>query len=206
MYDDLQAVLNLERRMAQVYPNVTRRADQATKKQNTGSISPHATFLNGNGSGTNALGPSTSMRNINNNNNSNPTDHKPQDFERARNDDRDRERERGQRHPSPSRRDVSAGPSRREPLVLKPILQRFMAQLPPADRWDGPMLHTKNLIESLRDTVIISGNKSRNSPPPPLQSAPLPALPPTRSGRPSPDYGPYQGPNSMRPHGNRRRY
>ncbi|KAF7318018.1 CFIA complex component [Mycena chlorophos] len=239
MYDDLQAVLDLERRMAQVYPNdapIKRFAQRhtyhsidpiaesdlgffKTKKQNTGSLSPHATFVNGNG--TNALGPSTSMPNINNNNNSNsnsnkrpgpPTDRKPQDFKRARNDDRDRERERerrgtGQRHPSPSRRDESAGPARREPLVLKPILQRFMAQLPPADRWDGPMLHTKNLIDSLRDTVIISGNKSRNSPPPPPQSVPLPASPPTRSaGRPPPDYGPYQGPNSMPPRGNRGRY
>ncbi|KAF7288478.1 CFIA complex component [Mycena chlorophos] len=186
-YDDLQVVLDLERRIAQTYPNdapIKRFAQRhiyhvdpiaesdlgfsKTKKQNNGSVSPHVRPVNGNGAATGNIN-NDSKRDSNSRLKKRPrppTDDMPLDFKRPRNDDRERQRRgTGQRPPSPLRREKSesaAGPSCREPPALQPILQRFMAQLPPADHWDGPMLHTKDLIDSLRDTVLISGNKSRN--------------------------------------------
>jgi len=76
--------------------------------------------------------------------------------------------------------------------ALSSILTWFLGELPNPSSFDGPVFRTDDLMNLFRNAVIPSSNRSKSPPPPP----------PPRSGRPPPDYGPYQGPNSVP----RRRY
>ncbi|KAL0575471.1 mRNA 3'-end-processing protein rna14 [Marasmius crinis-equi] len=78
-----------------------------------------------------------------------------------------------------------------KPVMLHTSLSWFISQLPDKSTFDGPVFRTDDLMSLLRNAVIpSSSNRPRASSP----SAP------SRSsgGRPPPDYGPYQGPNSAR--------
>ncbi|KAH9483272.1 mRNA 3'-end-processing protein RNA14 [Psilocybe cubensis] len=113
--------------------------------------------------------------------------------------------------PPPNRdRDDRPPPPRREPLppprdrdddkrqsTLPAILPWFIGELPTASSFDGPVFRTDDLMNLLRTAVIPSATSRPKSPHghPPLRGG---------GGRPPPDYGPYQGPNSGG--GGRRRY
>ncbi|KAJ7755187.1 Suf-domain-containing protein [Mycena metata] len=185
-YDDLEAVLELERRMAEVYPNDApiKRFAQRHTYHSIDAIADHdlgfaktrklATVSNSvadNAIGsTNGNGPTAAAQSFP----PNPNKH-----------DRDRDR------PPPPKED--------KPPQLPPILFHFVSQLPPRETFDGPVFNIDNLMDKLRTAVIpssSSGARSRSPPPPPR----------SRSGRPPPDYGPYQGPGSQPTRGGGRRY
>jgi len=121
--------------------------------------------------------------------------------------DRDREtrwevRRRPFSPPPTSAWDRDDRPRAREPLQLrtqereeeKPrqvsipsVISWFVGDLPASHTFDGPVFRTDDLLNLFRNAVIPSMTTRADSPP--------------RSGgggRPPPDYGPYQGPNSGR--------
>ncbi|KAF7354683.1 mRNA 3'-end-processing protein RNA14 [Mycena sanguinolenta] len=121
-----------------------------------------------------------------------PGDRKPNEYKRPRPDDRDRRRY--SPPPPPPRRDPPPRDKDDKPVSLPAVLSWFVTQLPPRETFDGPIFNTDNLMETLRTAVIPSSSNRSRSPPPPPRSA----------GRPPPDYGPYQGPQSGPPRGGRR--
>ncbi|KAF9474614.1 Suf-domain-containing protein [Pholiota conissans] len=93
---------------------------------------------------------------------------------------------RGGREPPASRERDEDKP---RPAQLPGILSWFIGELPTPSSFDGPVFRTDDLMNLFRNAVIPSTSARPKSP----------ALPPPRSaGRPPPDYGPYQGPNSGR--------
>ncbi|KAJ7050847.1 Suf-domain-containing protein [Mycena amicta] len=141
MYDDLTAVLDLERRMAEVYPNdapIKRFAQRhtyhsidpiadhdlgffKTRKQNTLSAQSSLQMA----SAPNALAPSDSLSNINSNKRPPPpADHKRND-KRPRQDERDRDRR-------------PQGPRHSPPPSQAPISWERDARAPPPQRRDEP--------------------------------------------------------------------
>ncbi|KAF8905733.1 hypothetical protein CPB84DRAFT_1844737 [Gymnopilus junonius] len=70
---------------------------------------------------------------------------------------------------------------------LPGVLSWFIGELPGPNSFDGPVFRTDDLMNLFRNAVIPSTSARPKSPPPG----------PGR-GRPPPDYGPYQGPNSGR--------
>ncbi|KAJ7735126.1 Suf-domain-containing protein, partial [Mycena maculata] len=261
-YDDLEAVLELERRMAEVYPNdapIKRFAQRHTyhsidaiadhdlgfakarklstpapRLEGTPSYPPFPngnSINNGNGNSNGTLGPSASTLSIPNPNPNKrpppPPDRKREnEYKRARPDDRpERGGNNNRRYGSPPPqssawerdRERDTKPPPPKPVTLPPVLHRFIAQLPPAESFNGPVFNVDNLMDKLRTAVMPSTSARVRSPPPPPRSG-------TRSlcfslgqcieeyrllaGRPPPDYGPYQGPGSMptRGGGGRGRY
>ncbi|KAF7301152.1 CFIA complex component [Mycena indigotica] len=208
MYDDLKGVLELERRMAEVYQNdapIKRFAQRHTyhsidpiadhdlgfsksRKQNQTAPGTQATPSNG----PNSLAPSSSLPNLNSNKRPPPPpDRKPPEHNKRPRQDRP-----PARYSPPPRRDPSPARSKEDPrhVTLPAKLYWFVQQLPPPETYDGPLFNAELLLERLKGAVILSQNKSRTPPP---QSSGQPSSPPTgRSNRPPPDYGPYQGPNS----------
>ncbi|KAI0749129.1 hypothetical protein C8Q74DRAFT_1374235 [Fomes fomentarius] len=73
---------------------------------------------------------------------------------------------------------------------LPVVISEFIGTLPAANTFDGPVFRTDDLMQLFRTAVIpsISSARARSLPP-----APRPG-----GGRPPPDYGHYQGPNSGR--------
>ncbi|KAF8173783.1 hypothetical protein K438DRAFT_1610401 [Mycena galopus ATCC 62051] len=224
-YDDLEAVLELERRMAEIYPSdapikrfaqrhtyhsIDAIADhdlgfEKTRKlgvQNTHPVAqqtsyppfggvnpPVAANANGNGGNDNANAAAQNP----NKRPPPPADRKPTDYKRQRPDERDRDRRRYSPPPPPPRRDPPP-PKEEKPVGLPAVLNWFVTQLPPREAFDGPVFNTDNLMDTLRTAVIPSSSNRVRSPPPPPRTA----------GRPPPDYGPYQGPQSGPPRGGRR--
>ncbi|KAJ7618475.1 Suf-domain-containing protein [Roridomyces roridus] len=240
-YETLEAVLKLEARMAEIYPNdppikrfaqrhasrtidaiaehdlgvaMSRKQVSANIIKSTGSYPPSSSFnQNGSGNGSgNPLSPTNSFSIPNPNPNPNkrpppPPDRKREnDYKRPRPDDRTERRrysppppppaqsgpstsawERDRDNKPPLRRDVPPPPRDDKPVTLPPILHRFIAQLPPAETFNGPVFNVENLMDKLKTAVIPSTSARARSPPPP----------PRASGRPPPDYSPYQGPGSM---------
>ncbi|KAK1231479.1 mRNA 3'-end-processing protein rna14 [Marasmius sp. AFHP31] len=82
-----------------------------------------------------------------------------------------------------------------KPVTLHASLNWFVSQLPERKSFDGPIFRTDDLMSLMRNAVIPSNSNRPRSPPPPSRSG----------GRPPPDYGPYQGPNSN-PRGGRRNW
>ncbi|KAF7331026.1 mRNA 3'-end-processing protein RNA14 [Mycena venus] len=233
-YDDLEAVLELERRMAEVYPNdapIKRFAQRHTYHSidaiadndlgfaktrklsavNTGTFnqSPSVPPPNGvnplvaaNANANGVTNPNTNKRPLP------PTDRKQTDYKRPRPDERDRDRRRYTPPPQspawerdrdvkpPLRRDPPPREKDEKPAGLPTVLNWFVTQLPPREAFDGPVFNTDNLMDTLKNAVIPSSSNRARSPPPP----------PRPVGRPPPDYGPYQGPQSGPPRGVGRRY
>ncbi|KAF9567671.1 Suf-domain-containing protein [Agrocybe pediades] len=79
--------------------------------------------------------------------------------------------------------------------ALPPVISWFIGELPAPSSFDGPVFRTDDLMNLFRNAVIPSTTSRMKSPPPPPRTA--------GAGRPPPDYGPYQGPNSS---GRGRRY
>ncbi|EGO01439.1 hypothetical protein SERLA73DRAFT_166004 [Serpula lacrymans var. lacrymans S7.3] len=106
-----------------------------------------------------------------------------------------RDRERGERFDGPPRRRFGSPAWEKERevprrdredekgVMLPAVLSWFVGQLPTPSSFDGPVFRTDDLMMLFRNAVIPSSTR-RPSPPPV----------PRTSGRPPPDYGPYQGP------------
>ncbi|KAF8164707.1 hypothetical protein B0H34DRAFT_793176 [Crassisporium funariophilum] len=88
--------------------------------------------------------------------------------------DREREREREREDEKPARQ-----------VSIPPIISWFIGELPSPVSFDGPVFRTDDLLNVFR-TATMPNVRSKS--------------PPARGGggRPPPDYGPYQGPNSGR--------
>ncbi|KAJ6447973.1 Suf-domain-containing protein [Mycena vitilis] len=227
-YDDLEAVLELERRMTEVYPSdppIKRFAQRHTYHSIDAIANHDLGFVKTHKLGGSATfhttasvpppgAPSSTLINPNNHRNgaaptnpnkrvAPPPDH--EDRKRQRPDERDRDRRRYSPPPSASgpswERDRDVKPpmppreKEKKPPIPPPVIHRFLTQLPPRETFDGLVSNTENLMETLRNAVIPSTTRARP-----------PSRPPPRQGRPPPDYGPYQGPESMPTRGNRRRY
>ncbi|KAJ7182033.1 Suf-domain-containing protein [Mycena filopes] len=213
-YDDLEAVLELERRMAEVYPNDTpiKRFARRHTYQSIDAIADHDLgFAKIRKSGAAPSGYPLARPNMGNGNNIPPNAEnkrrpagKRSDetaSKRPRLDERDRERSSGSRQYSspPAHREPPPRQRAEEHMPLPPrepfdgaSASAFSLLVPPfnAISFLGPIFNPEDLLQTLRRTMITSST-SRNvrSPPPPatLRSA----------GRPPPDYGPYQGPTSQ---------
>ncbi|KAI0687236.1 Suf-domain-containing protein [Earliella scabrosa] len=112
--------------------------------------------------------------------------------------ERDRERD-GSRRFKDEREDKG--------VQLPNVISEFIATLPAANTFDGPVFRIDDLMQLFRNAVIPSSSSARpRSPPPPprctlILLSRVPSLAHSRGtagGRPPPDYGPYQGPNSGR--------
>ncbi|KAK6985207.1 mRNA 3'-end-processing protein RNA14 [Favolaschia claudopus] len=221
-YDDLEAALEIERRMAETYPGDTpikRFAQRHTYHQtdaiaavdlgvmknkkksvaNPGTFANHSSYppldrndplvastrntvsvkLNEDGPAANP-----SVPNSNNKRPLPPPECIPTAYKRHRPDERERRRS----PPPPPRRDR---PKEEKPIGLPAVLSWFVTQLPPPETFDGPVFDTDNLMDTIRTAVIPSSTRHVRSPPPPPQKYRS-----AGSGRHSPDYGPYQGPQS----------
>ncbi|KIJ33188.1 hypothetical protein M422DRAFT_183517 [Sphaerobolus stellatus SS14] len=110
--------------------------------------------------------------------------------------------------PAPAFEDRAAVPS---------LVGFFLSQLPTASSFDGPIFRVDDLMQVFRNaTIPASGGQPparARSPPPPARDFPylntinvLPVLNGTFTGRPPPDYGPYQGPSGGGGRGGGRRY
>ncbi|KAI0689097.1 hypothetical protein BC835DRAFT_1549432 [Cytidiella melzeri] len=97
--------------------------------------------------------------------------------------DRERERDSSARRPEKEREE--------EKSVIPPVLSWFISQLPMTSSFDGPVFRTDDLMQVFRGAVIPSstGIRARSPPPPSAMRG---------SGRPPPDYSPYQGPGGGR--------
>ncbi|KIO06747.1 hypothetical protein M404DRAFT_998863 [Pisolithus tinctorius Marx 270] len=73
-----------------------------------------------------------------------------------------------------------------KPSPLPTVLSWFVGQLPNPAAFDGPIFRVDDLMMLFRNAVIPSATRRATPPPPPP--------PPRGTGRPPPDYGPYQGP------------
>ncbi|KAJ7801943.1 hypothetical protein B0H14DRAFT_2614878 [Mycena olivaceomarginata] len=119
-------------------------------------------------------------------------DHRQNNYKRPRRDERDRG---GMRYSPPPqspawKRDHNRKPPREKekPAGLPTVLNWFVTQLTPQETFDGPFFNIDNLMDTLKK-VVIPSSTNRARPPPP------------KPGRPLPDYGPYQGPQSWPPKG-----
>ncbi|KAJ7855761.1 Suf-domain-containing protein [Mycena olivaceomarginata] len=199
-YDELEAALELERRMAEIYPNdapIKRFAQRHThhsidaiadsdlgfaKTRKFGAVNSGVSNQN-----PSVPPPRTTKRSLP------PTDHRQNDYKRPRRDERDRG---GMRYSPPPqspawKRDHNRKPPREKekPAGLPTVLNWFVTQLPPQETFDGPFFNIDNLMDTLKK-VVIPSSTNRARPPPPKPA-----------GRPLPDYGPYQGPQSWPPKG-----
>ncbi|KAI0751807.1 hypothetical protein C8Q80DRAFT_1218415 [Daedaleopsis nitida] len=93
-----------------------------------------------------------------------------------------------EREPPPPKRAVGKEREEEKGVQLPSVINWFVSTLPAANTFDGPVFRTDDLMQLLRTAVIPSSSAARARSPPP---APRPG-----GGRPPPDYGPYQGPNS----------
>ncbi|KAF7342718.1 mRNA 3'-end-processing protein RNA14 [Mycena sanguinolenta] len=158
-YDDLEAVLELERRVAQIYPNdvplkrfaqrhmyhsidaianndlgftKTRELVMANGPQPGGANPPFAANANISGNAhTNGSG-NTSSQNPNKRPLP-PADRKPHEYKRPRTDERARDRRRYSPPPPAPRRDPE------KPVPLPAVLNWFVTQLPPRETFDGAL-------------------------------------------------------------------
>ncbi|KAJ7165605.1 Suf-domain-containing protein [Mycena crocata] len=230
-YDDLEAVLELERRMAEVYPNdapIKRFGQRHTYHSidaiadndlgfakarkfasvNAPSISP------ANPNGTDNKVVTSSLLTMPNPNNPNkrpppPPDRKREnDYKRQRPDERERTRRYSPPPPPTWDRDRDVKPQpppRRDPPREK---EDKPVALPPVLNWFIQQLPPPTTFdgpvfntENLMDKLRTAVIPSSSA----RARSPPPPPPPRSSGRPPPDYGPYQGPQSM-PRGGRGRY
>ncbi|KAJ7033322.1 Suf-domain-containing protein [Mycena alexandri] len=195
-YDDLEAVLELERRMGEVYRNdpLIKRFAQRHIYHSIDAIADHdlgfaktRKLTNGNTNGNRTpnvvqgAAPSPNKRPP-------PLDddqRRGTDYKRPRLDDSNRDRvQRHSRLPSAERD---------RPLLprLPAILHSFVSQLPPRETFDGPIFNTDSLIDKLRTVVIpSSASRAQSTLSEPRTTGPLPL-----------DYGPYHGPGSQRTRG-----
>ncbi|KAF7313210.1 CFIA complex component [Mycena kentingensis (nom. inval.)] len=224
-YDDLPAVLELEKRMAEAYPNgasffdpflsiqltiIYRCAHKALRStthraQNDKPTTSSNSFYRNNNGAVRGLGPSGDSNPMASGSNNNkkrplpPQDRKHNEFKRQRQDnadrDWDRDRDRIGNGDGTQGRPKRKEPKKEEKTVLPAKLAWLVTQLPPAESYDGPIIAAESLVERLKSAVIPSTNRSRS----PTTNTPRPASPqgPRNAGpgRPPPDYGPYQGPN-----------
>ncbi|KAJ7738637.1 Suf-domain-containing protein [Mycena metata] len=210
-YDDLEAVLHLERRMAELYPNdppIKRFAQRHTYHSldaiadhdlgfaKTRRLSPGATAPtlkpNGNGGGNEATTATQSFSPNSNKRPPPPLDREREtEYKRLRLDNSERDHLRQYSPPPPPSIQRNHLPPRRhepppkeiKPLQLPPILHCFVSQLPPRETFDGPIFSITALMDQIRQaTIPSSASRSWPTPPPPSRFA----------GRPPPDYGPYQ--------------
>ncbi|KAJ7983053.1 Suf-domain-containing protein [Mycena polygramma] len=234
-YDDLEAVLELERRMAEVYPNDApiKRFAQRHTYHSIDAIADHdlgfAKTRKVGGSATFQITPSVPppgvpnpLLNPNNHNGdgkaapSNPNkrvapppDRKREnDYKRQRPDERDRDRRRYSPPPSAS------GPSWERDRDVKPSLpprrepppKEEKPPIPPIIHWFLTQLPPRETFDGPVFNTENLMETLRNAVIPSTTRARSPPPPPPRQGRPPPDYGPYQGPGSMPTRGNGRRY
>ncbi|KAJ7786784.1 Suf-domain-containing protein [Mycena olivaceomarginata] len=229
-YDELEAALELERRMAEIYPNdapIKRFAQRHTHHSidaiadndlgfaktrkfsavNSGIFNqnpsvPPAHGVNplvvANANVNGVTNPRTTKRPLP------PTDHRQNDYKRPRPDERDRG---GRRYSPPPqspawKRDRDRKPPREKekPAGLPTVLNWFVTQLPPQETFDGPVFNIDNLMDTLKK-VVIPSSTNRARPPPPKPGARELIFSTCSAGRPLPDYGPYQGPQSWPPKG-----
>uniref|UniRef100_A0A0W0FHF3 mRNA 3'-end-processing protein RNA14 n=1 Tax=Moniliophthora roreri TaxID=221103 RepID=A0A0W0FHF3_MONRR len=211
-YGDLEAVHKIEKRMADIYPNdpPIKRFAQRYTYLNTDSIalrdlgfakakkdvSPTnslATIGSGGGSG------SGRRRGDHRDDGSAYKRQRASSPNRERHDARRRSPERG-RGRGGGGGDKGGDKDDDKPVALNSSVSWFISQLPAQNTFDGPVFRTDDLMSLLRNAVIPSTNRrgdrgSERSPPPSRSGG----------GRPPPDYGPYQGPNSN-PNPRRPRY
>ncbi|KAJ7079652.1 hypothetical protein C8R43DRAFT_1245229 [Mycena crocata] len=233
-YDDLEAVLELERRMAEVYPNdapikrfgqrhtyhsidaiadndlgfATARKFASVPGINAPSVPP------ANLNGTDNKVVTSSLLTMPNPNNPNkrpppPPDRKREnDYKRQRADERERTRRYSPPPPTTWSRDrdmKQQPPPRRDPPREK---EDKPVALPPVLNWFIQQLPPPTTFDGPVFNTENLMDKSRTAVIPSSSArarSPPPQPPPRSSGRPPPDYGPYQGPQSM-PRGGRGRY
>ncbi|KAK7053797.1 mRNA 3'-end-processing protein RNA14 [Favolaschia claudopus] len=228
-YDDLEAVLEIERRMAETYPNdapIKRFAQRHTYHQIDAiaeidlgfAKSKKATATNPGPFGPNpSYPPSDRLNSLPNDNPSvktsvngpapnpppppNPNKRPPPPPERKPTDFKRPRPDERERRRSPPPPPRRDPPKEEKPIGLPAVLSWFVTQLPPRETFDGPVFNTDNLMDTLRTAVIPSSTNRVRSPPPPA-AQPRSA----GGGRPPPDYGPYQGPQSGPPRGRPGRY
>ncbi|KAJ7301030.1 Suf-domain-containing protein [Mycena albidolilacea] len=198
-YDDLEAVLDLERRMMEIYPNdpPIKRFAQRYMYHSIDAIADHdlgfaktrftPSVLPSNGN--NPLVSANANTNTNTDDNTNVnnkrpppilTDRNPNEYKRLRSDEHNRDRRRYSL-PRQPRRETPPREKEKKPVGLPAVLNWFVTQLPPRETFDGPIFNIDNLMDTLRTTVI-PNNRGRSSP-----------LPPRNVGMLLPDYSPCQG-------------
>ncbi|CAK5277319.1 unnamed protein product [Mycena citricolor] len=209
-FDDLEAVMELERRMAEVYPADApiKRFAQRYTYYGIDAIADHDLGFsktrklgNANSQSTSSIPSSTVSAPAPLNPVSQISNKRPPpvaeraEHKRPRQDDRDRNR----RFPSPP---AQKQPPTRQEVKLPSVLHDFVMMLPGPETFDGvftnaipeklllisqagPVFNTENFLMTLKNVRI-----------PSLKPIP-PSPPPVKSGgRPPPDYSPYQGPHS----------
>ncbi|TFY78801.1 hypothetical protein EWM64_g5207 [Hericium alpestre] len=199
-YGDLAAALQLEKRMAEVYPNDppikrfaqrhTYHSTDAIASRDLGVAMARQTSANGSYNGsTGSLGRTDTQQSLLAQMPSQPAAlpapaaHKrppTPDIKRREDSDRD----------VPPARRGGKEPEEEKGVTLPLPLVKFVGMLPAPSTFDGPVFRTDDLMQVFRNAVIPSSTRGRSPPPPPRGG-----------GRPPPDYGPYQGPG-----GGRRRY
>ncbi|KAK7021706.1 hypothetical protein R3P38DRAFT_2780896 [Favolaschia claudopus] len=217
-YDDLEAVLEIQRRMTETYPNdapIKRFAQRhtynlidaiadhdlgfektrKTATANLGTYASNPSYPAGGGPLVASHGQAGVKTSVDTPGPApiipNPNKRPPPPSDRKPTDykrARPEDRERRRSPPPPARLDP---PKEKKPVVLPTMLNWFVTQLPPRETFDGPVFNTDNLMSTLRTTVIPS-SKNRVRLPPPAPPPSTSAVP----GRPPLDYGPHQGPQS----------
>ncbi|KIK71023.1 hypothetical protein GYMLUDRAFT_33130 [Collybiopsis luxurians FD-317 M1] len=218
-YGDLEASQKIDKRMAEVYPNdppikrfaqrhiylgldaiASRDIGARVKKETTNRGGDSLTSIS---SSSDRLSSSSSLlkRQPSPEHEKRRGEHGGHKRQRNASPARDRDRDRWdgparRRSPGPPEKDRSFSKrhekerEEEKPVVLPQALSWFIGQLPAPSAFDGPVFRTDDLINLFKNAVIPSTTKPKSPPP-------------RSAGRPPPDYGPYQGPNS---NPGRRRY
>ncbi|KAI0740261.1 hypothetical protein C8Q76DRAFT_707266, partial [Earliella scabrosa] len=191
-YGDLATAQNLEKRMADVYPNGSGLLTRTDTVQSIVSESAKTLSQSQSSSSKRASSPDHSRRDESRDYPSKRA--RPGSPPRGRDHDK-RDGPSYRRHGSPvweRERDASRRlKDEREDkgAQLPNVISDFIATIPAANTFDGPVFRIDDLMQLFRNAVIPSRSSVRPRSPPP---------PPRSGGRPFPDYGPYQGQNSDR--------